>query len=229
MKNFLKIVAGIVLFIAIAIGGLTLIRNFNRQPSGILSSDECSPPCWNGIEPGKTKSWEVYGILEQLSGVNKDSIMADYGRNNEELTEIYWFFQRPIEDSAGSIYFENDIVIAINILTVNSLNLSALFEKLGQPEKYWTEIGHGENREFLEVTLFYPTKGYLANVIIDTKIDVDQVEIQGATPVFRVTYFAPEMFQELLETRILIDKPLTARTGSFQTWSGFGSIQFQRK
>jgi hypothetical protein len=229
MKNYLKIVAGIALFVAIAVGGLTLIRNFNRQPSVILTSDECSPPCWNGIEPGKTKSWEVYAILEQLGGVNKDSIMVDYGRSNEELTEIYWFFQRPVEDSAGSIYFENDRVTTINILTVNSLNLDDLFEKLGQPEKYWTEIGHGENREFLKVSMFYPTNGYLADVVIDIESGVNQVEIQGTTPVFRVTYFAPEMFQELLETQILIDKPIPARTGSFQAWSGFGAIKFQRK
>jgi hypothetical protein len=189
MKNFLKIVAGIVLFIAIAVGGLTLIQNFNRQPSVILSSDECSPPCWNGIEPGKTKSGEVYAILEQLSGVNKDSIMADYGRNNEELTEIYWFFQRPIEDSAGSIYFENDRVIAINILTVNSLKLEDFFEKLGQPEKYWTEIGHGENREFVEVGLFYPTKALQRRFIllrhVEYYYDVSESKNRGKTGLFR--------------------------------------------
>lgn len=229
MKGFFKVIAGIVLFFALAVGGLTFIRNFNRQPSVILTSEECSPPCWNGIEPGTTKSWEVYAILEQPRSVNKDSIMADYGRNNEELTEIYWFFQRPVEDSAGSIYFEDDRVIAINILTVNSLNLDDLFEKLGQPEKYWTEIGHGENREFVEVTLLYPTNGYLASVIIDIESDVNHVEIQGTTPVFRVTYFAPEMYQELLGTQILIDKPASTRTDAFQPWAGFGTFVFQRK
>ena len=228
MKDFLKTVAGIVFFIAVAVGVLTILKNYNRKPSVILTSTECSPPCWYGIKPSQTNSSQVYAILDRLEGVNKDSIMGDYDRN-DKLTEIYWYFQRPIADGTGSVYLDNDQVTAISILTQNTLNLDVLFEKLGQPEQYWTEIGHGENREYLEVILLNPTKGYLADVIIDIENNANHVEIQGTTPVFRVTYFAPEMFQELLKTRILIDKSFNARTGTFQKWSGFGTIAFKRK
>jgi hypothetical protein len=81
----------------------------------------------------------------------------------------------------------------------------------------------------LEVYLLYPKIGCVATVIIDIEASANQVEIQNTTPVYRVTYFAPEMYQELLETRTLIDKPVNARTGSFQTWSDFGTIEFERK
>ena len=228
MKDFLKTVVGIVLFFIVAVGVLTFLRNYNRKPSVILTSTECSPPCWYGIKPSQTNSSQVYGILDQLDFVNKDSIMGDYDRN-DKLIRIYWYFQRPIEDGMGSVYLDNDQVTAISILTQNSLTLNDLFEKMGEPEKYWAEIGHGENREYLEVLLFNSTKGYLADVVIDIQNNGSQVEIQGTNPILRVTYFAPEMFQNLLQTRILIDTPVNARTGTLQTWSGFGTIEFERK
>ncbi len=228
MKSFLKIVAGFMFFIAATAGALTLLRNFNRQPSVILKSAECNPPCWYGIRPGQTNYSEAYATLADLEGVNKDVIMSDYDSNNK-LTDIYWYFERPVEDSGGTIYFDDNRVTAISIFTINSVNLEDLFKKLGQPEQYWTEIGHGENREYLEVTLLYPTKGYAAQVIIDIANNANQVKIQAATPVFAVTYFAPQMFQALLKTRILIDTPSSVRTGTFQTWSGFGIIAFERK
>lgn len=228
MKEFLKVISGLTLFLAAAAGILTFIRNIDRRPSVILTSTGCDPPCWNGIHPGQTSSSQVYGILDTLNGVGKDSVMGEYDRNFN-LTKIYWFFQRPVEDASGSVYIEDDQVTAITISTINSLRLADLFDKLGQPDEYWTEIGHGEDREYLEVILLYPTKGYLASVIIDIEGGADQVEIQPETPVFRVTYFAPEMFQELLKTRMLIDRPASARIGAFQPWSGFGTIFFQRK
>lgn len=227
MKNFLKTVAGLILFFAIAVLALTAIRNINRQPSMVLTSTECNPPCWYGIHPSQTNSSQVYAILDRVNGVNRETIMGEYDRDNN-LTKIYWYFQRPVEDGSGSVYFSNDRVTAINILTINSLKLADLFEKLGQPEIYWTEIGQGENREYLEVILLYPTKGYLADVVIDIEGSANQVKIQANTPVFRVTYFAPDMFQELLGTRILIDKAASVRTGTFKPWSGFGTISFER-
>jgi hypothetical protein len=229
MKDFLKVVAGLVVFFAVAVGALTLMRNITRQPSVILTDIECTPPCWSGIKPGETTSRQVYEILNQLESVDKNSIMGDYGRNGDKLSEIYWFFRRPVEDSGGSIYFDNDRVTAIKILAINSLRLSDLFEKFGQPESYWVEIGRGENREFLKVYLLYPQIGCVATVIIDTEGSTNQVDIQATTPVYRVTYFAPEKYQELLKTRTLIDKPVNARSGSFQTWSDFGTIEFERK
>ena len=227
MKNFFITLGGILIFIAMVIGGFYFLRNFNKHASVILTSP-CDPPCWYGIKPGQSNSWEVYESLYQLEGLNIESVHGEYDQN-ERLVSYYWFFQRPIEDSSGSIHFENDRVTSIEILTVNSLTLANLFEKLGEPEVYWKELGYGEEREYLDVILFYPTKGYLAEVILETKYGVDQVEIRESAPVFRVVYFDPEMYEELLDTKILINKATIARTGSFQPWLGYGAITFGRE
>lgn len=226
MKNFVLTVIGVTLFILLGVGGLTFIRNINRQPSVLLTSTECAPPCWAGIQPGKTSTFQTYDILDMFSGINKDSIMWETDRNSV-LTGIDWFFQPPIEDQGGYIYFKDNKVTAIDILTVNSLKLSELFEKLGEPEAYWTRLGQGDNREYLEMALIHPSKGYVAIVLIDTDSDTSLVEIRDNTPVFTVVYFVPELFDELLKAKILIDHPVDPNT--FQKWTGYGSISFERK
>jgi hypothetical protein len=228
MKEFLKVAGGIVGFIAILIGALTFLRNFNRQPSMILTSTECDPPCWYGIQPGQTNPTQTYEALLRLKNVNQESIM-EYTDHYDKLIYVSWIFQRPAEDNAGFVYFDDQSrVTAIRILTVNSLKLGELFEKWGEPEKYSAEVRHAEDRNYLEVNLLYPSKGYLANVIIDVPHDANQVEIRRTTPVFLVIYFAPEMLPELLKTSILFDKP-DMQVERLQPWTGLGTLPFQRQ
>jgi hypothetical protein len=129
----------------------------------------------------------------------------------------------------GSVNIENDRVTAINISTVNSLTLADLFGRVGVPDVYWTGLGQrDEGEQFLDIVLLAPTKGYAAELIRDIEAGADQVKIKASTPVFRVTYFSPDMYEQLLETRILIDKPRSRRAPLLE-WSGYGSIPVQRE
>lgn len=223
MKEFLKVAVLMALFFAALIAVLTWARNSNRQPSVILTSTECEPPCWYGIRPGESNSSQAYQTLLQLKTVNGDTIrehMTQLGR----LLYIDWYFQRPAEDGAGYLYFDNDRVVALRILTVNSLKLEELFEKLGPPETYWAKVGYGENREYLDVHLLYPKKGYLAETIIDIAHDANQVEIHATTPVFAVTYFSPGQLDQIPGMGILLSEQIDA----LQSWPGYGAISVVR-
>ncbi len=225
MKIFWQTVLGVAIFIILAVGILIGIRNINRRQSVILTSTECMPPCWYGIRPGETDIWQTYNVLDKFDGINNDTLMWQPDRNGE-LASIEWFFQRPVEDQGGYIHSKDNKVTAIEILTVNSLlRLSDLFDKLGPPEEYWTTIGKGENRQYLEVALIHRTKGYVADVLIDFEGNDNQVEIGKNTPVFTVIYFVPQMFDELLKTKILIKHPVDPKT--FQRWTGFGTISLE--
>jgi len=226
MKDLLKTAGGIVLAIAAVLAVLTLFRYVDRQPSVVLTN-VCTPPCWYRIKPGEMNFTQVFETINAMEIVNADTISIEEDAETRP-SEIFWAFQRPAEDSTGSVFFENDTAIAINILTVRSLTLGDLFERFGEPETYWAEFGSGENREYVEVALFYPAKGFVADVVIDIEYGTNYVEIESSTPVFRVSYFDPQMLDTLLETRILIDRPVNARKGSFQTWLGFGVISFER-
>ncbi len=228
MKEFLKVTGALILFIVGSLSFLTLARNFNKQPSVVLTSTQCSPPCWYNIHPGQTATYQAYAVLDQFPGIDKDTILGEYN-HNEELIRIFWFFQPPVEDQMGSLNIDKDRVIAINISTINSLKLVNLFDRVGEPEVYWVKIGkRDEGEEFLDLVLLSPTKGYAAEVVIDIPVDASQVEVKAGTPVFRVTYFSPEMYEELLGTRILIDNPL-GRNVPLQTWQGYGMIPLPRE
>ncbi len=226
MKDLLKTAGGIVLAIAAVLGVLTLIRYVDRQPSVVLSN-VCTPPCWYRITPGAMNFNQVFEVINSMEFVNADTLSVEEDEETRP-SEIFWAFQRPAEDSTGAVFFEDDTAIAINILTINSLTLGDLFERFGEPETYWAEFGTGENREYAEVALFYPAKGFVADVVIDIDYGASYAEIKASTPVFRVTYFDPSKLDALLETRILIDRPINARKGTFQTWLGFGVISFGR-
>jgi hypothetical protein len=223
MKNLLKTLAALGVFFAVAVIGLTVMRNMSRKPSIILSNTECAPPCWAGIQPGQMNSAEVLGILNNLNGVNQESIIPQYDKD-DNLIRIFWYFQRPVEDGTGTVFFDDDQVTAISILTQNSLNLVELFGKLGEPEQYWKEVSLGQDRKYLDVVLLYPANGYAANVVLDIDQGARQVEITDTTPVLRVTFFAPDKFQDLMQTRTIIDKAAIARKGSLAPWAGFGMI-----
>jgi hypothetical protein len=228
MKDLLKTTAALILFIVAAITALTVVRNFNRRPSVILTSTECSPPCWYNIYPGQTTSSKVYSILDQFTGVNKDTILGEYNRS-EKLIKIFWYFQWPAEDGMGSVNIDDqDRVTAINISTLNALKLGDLLNKLGEPELYWTGIGQRDDGEqYLKIVLLSPAQGYAAEMVVDIRAGATQVGIKDSTPVFRVTYFSPEMYQELLQTKILIEQS-PSRRPPLKTWPGLGEISIPK-
>jgi len=192
----------------------------------VLTNDVCEAPCWYGIQPGVTTSWEAYEILSAIDVITNNAIYGEYDRN-EAVTSYFWYFQRPASDSGGSVYFADDRETAISILTVDSLKLKDFIAKFGEPDQYWTEIGYGEIREYLEISLFYPTKGYVVNLVIDTVGDSKQAEIKGSSQVMRVTFFKPELMDDLLETSLLIDTPKGARKGRFIPWTGYGTVTYK--
>ena len=190
MKNTILTILGVTGFIVLAIGILTALKQFSSKPSVILTSTQCDPPCWYGIQPGKTDYLEVIGLLEQISGLSEQNILWEFNKD-DRLVNVHWTFQRPIDDSYGYIYFdENKVVEAIKIYTINSITISELFEKLGDPEQYWMEVGNRENQdEYLDIYFLYPTNGYLINCVVNIGHGENQVEINDNTPVYLGSLF----------------------------------------
>ncbi len=227
MKSFLIIILSILLFIALTVGAISGLDKLLSKPSVVLTSTSCDPPCWNGIYPGQEDPWAVYEIVNSIEGVDQNSITFENDKQ-DRVTDIYWYFQRPAPDVQGVVYFKDDRVEAISILTVDSLKLGRLFDRLGEPKSYWTTLGRREYEEFLTVTLVNPDKGFAVDVLVDLKAAESQVTLKESTPVFRVVYFDPAAFDSLLAGRILFDSPAATRTGSFLPWPGFGPIPVPR-
>jgi hypothetical protein len=225
MKEYFKVSAVLVLFLLGCVGLLMFVRNFHKQPSLILTSTECNPPCWYGITPGQSTASQVYSALDRIEGVDKDLILETNNIDGKP-TKITWYFKKPVEDGVGSVRIQNDLVTAISITTVNSLEMADLFSKLGEPEEYWSEAAHGEARDYRDILLLYPTEGYAVEAVIDIKNGEDHVEIKANTPVFRVTYYSHEMFQELFGARRSKDGS-SSESSTLRPWTGFGQISLK--
>lgn len=225
MKDFTKTVLGILLFVSVAVAVIVGVHKILQKPSVILTSSQCKPPCWYGIHPGQEGPYKIYSKLSDVKEVDPDSLVIETDRS-DRVSDIHWNFQSPAPDGTGAIYFTDDHVTAISIATVNSLKLKELFEILGEPQSTWAETGQREYGEYVRVYLFYPHQGYLADVLIDIEDGASQVTLEESTSVFRVTYYDPEKYAALLETRILIDTPVNARGGSLVPWTGYGTISF---
>lgn len=225
MKDFIITTLAILGIVAVLLLVIFAVNNVLLRPSVVLTSDTCEAPCWYGIQPGVTNSQNTYDILKEIDVIPENSIKEEYDRDGN-ITSWYWFFQRPAPDGGGTVYFSEDRATAISLLTATSLKLEGLFEKFGEPDQYWTEIGYGDNREYLEISLFYPTKGIVATLVIDTEGESKQVEIKGSSRIMRVTFYNPTLLEDFLETRILIDTPKWARTGNFNPWMGYGTISY---
>lgn len=225
MKFFLKSILGISFFVLLLLGGLYLLRNLNRQPSVVLTDISCQPPCWQTIQPGVTTGDEVYAILSELKGVTGLQENLTLGG---ALRSLSWLFNRPVEDTGGEIYFQDDRVALISILTVNSLRLSDLTTWLGPPEQYWTAIGRGENREYVMVGLLAPSRGYQVELVINLQNQADFVQIKDSSRVFKVTYFDPANLSELLDKNDLIPKPAVQDVHNLPAYTGPGRLEFPR-
>lgn len=222
-RNFLITLLALLAFIVLAVFAIQGIMGVLRTPSAVIYGAKCEPPCWRGISPGEGDPYRISELLAAMQDVDSGSVNFESDAQ-DQINKIYWNFQLPSPDSTGAIYFEDKKVSALSFLTVGSLKLGDLFKRLGEPQSYWTEIGHREYNDYLRVYLLYPEQGCVADVLIDFAGGDKQVAVKESTPVFQVTFFDPAKFEELLQSRILIDKPPNARTGRAVPWAGYGAI-----
>jgi hypothetical protein len=223
MKKFSLTILGLLFFAAIVLVSFFLLRVVFYQPSTILTSTECSPPCWNGIQPGVSTFTQVSNSLMQIQGVDAQSVNTTTSLSGEKIDQIIWLFQPMERDVSGTVFFENETVIAISIMTINSLRVEEAFKLLGEPSLVWPETDPSAERT-VELSLIYPQEGFLVEAQIAMKKETNSVEIARNTRVYRVIYFDPTKYEELLNTRILIRRPLLTRKNTPQPWHGFGLI-----
>ncbi len=225
MKDYLKSILGIGIFVVLLLGGLFVLRNLNRQSSVVLSDETCQSPCWKTIQPGVTTSDQAFSILSEMKGV---TFLQENLTLGGAVRSLSWLFNRPVEDTGGEIYFQDDRVSLISILTVNSLKLGDITARLGLPEQYWTAIGRGENREYVTVGLLAPARGYQVELVINLQAQASSVVIKDNTPIFKVKYFDPAQLSELLGKNDLVPNTAVQDVHNLPAYTGPGRLEFPR-
>jgi len=228
VKRTLLVYGSILLFLAATAGLVIAWRHLTRGPSTVLTSP-CDPPCWYGIRPGEMTSLPVLNILMELPWVTGIRERMSNFPVRDELVHLAWAFKRPAPDAYGFAYFDDDVCTAVSILAHGSLTIAGAFGRFGEPELVWLHTDKADAREWVEVTLLYPADGIVVEVDVDLPAggSVDSVEILDKTPVWRVTYFHPDRFHDLLDTEILINQTPRARSGELTPWPGLGAIPYR--
>jgi len=217
--NFFHVVIILCIFIFGAAGLLFFLSR--KGPSVLLSDEKCAPPCWNGISPGETKTWEAVDILLDTPKVGE---IHETGNARERA--IQWLFMHPVQESGGYLYPIDDLVGAISFQTYDTFSLAAIFDLLGEPDEFWLRYKKTEYRRWIEVVFVYPLEGYVvrADVELNPNVDTSTIEIAPSSPVTRVIYFNPEFYPQLIESRVLFVEDKDTIENRLQLWNGFGEI-----
>ena len=221
--GFFKVAAILILLIAAAAGILLFLSQ--RGTSAILSDTVCKPPCWNGILPGETKTWQAVDIL-----IDTPNIYGIQETGNEQERAIRWIFRYPIKESGGYIYPIDDLVGAISFQTYGSLSLGEAFDLLGDPGYFWIRYQENEWRHWIEVEFVYPSEGYSVRADIDlpNEVKYPSISINQDSPVGRVIYFNPEIYTKLIASRILFREDEDTIEKNLQSWNGYGEISINK-
>jgi hypothetical protein len=235
VRRFISVAAGVLLFIVIMVGIITVLAKLRRwPPSTVITSTECDPPCWYGIWPGETTPQETIGILvnlELVSSMNGWPEEPKFKRETPELSRITWTFSRTgtVGDIEGCAYLQDDHVIAISLSTLGSLTISEAFDRLGEPELVLASLNKHREENRIRVILIYPKDGYQieANIKPSVATQDNQVEITASIPVYRVIYFDFRQYDHLINMGILLNGLGKTALDDAIPWQGFGRITYE--
>jgi hypothetical protein len=190
----------------------------------VFANNTCEPPCWANIHPGETTETDVRYILQNISSVEKGSILS---RPFLGFDGIFWSFS---EGGEGYVLLKNGTVWLLSFSNSDpnqglDITLTQAIEKYGEPENLFSAF-NPDIPNWGGVTFFYPEKG----VDFSYSSHIEENKYQGIlrpeTPISSITYYAPEDYKEVFD-KFFAGKPEWTEeevNGSVYPWKGYGSI-----
>jgi hypothetical protein len=186
----------------------------------ILTSSECSAPCWMNIEPGKSTKKEVLSQLQNLPDlVDIESIFT---RVYDGKEQVGWDFVN--SDVTGQVEFKNDHVSSILIgyefgeTRKSGLQLGRTIEIYGSPQDIYYKTGIGDLL-VNQVFLVNPENGIEYQYI---QSDVKKLVITPDQIIHWVKFFSPNDSSEIVLPNV--DPRLNDLDNYHFTWTGYTEI-----
>ncbi len=111
----------------------------------LVGTENCSPPCWNGILPGQTNQDTAVRMMLQVNDENGGHLSV----NNFGIS-----WQEKVTKRVYGIDFEDDLVKIIRF-QMNRASLEQVIGLFGEPEYWISGAGKGERY----ILIYYPDKG----------------------------------------------------------------------
>ncbi len=200
---------------------LILLNGCRTNNSNILNDTDCSPPCWNGIEPGKTNRQQALSILNNKSSIDQDSI--ETWSLFEINDSIKWDFKPSSGNRFGNLYFIKDTVVGSNFIPIKSkLLLGTVINYLGNPDNILV-IKHTQEKNYLSIFLGYPSKGTVILISINSYKEGDKAFLSENSVVDGIWYVEPELYNELI-SKLITGIPTDIVENNTHQWIGYGDV-----
>jgi len=195
--------------------------------TSLLTGEPCEPPCWQGLTPGESTEEDVAEFMKATRFVDTRSVRrGSYTRltlSGEEVTGviIYW-------RSSGGLSPCNDFSIEEGVLTdlticpYPGVTLGRLIDRYGPPEKYVSHLS-GYERQWVDVTLYYPTHGFTVYLMLRP----DDATLKPESKVVSIWYFRAAPLERFLqlgwEAGYFSSVPAGAEEFGHD-WQGYGRV-----
>ena len=196
-----------------------------RHFTVLMPSPDCEPPCWRGLQPGKTTASEAINLLKSIEEIDPDSIEEEYLDDEVLPTEIHrfgWAFPTPALERRGRADFVEGR-LAWLWFTAHEPSLSlgrALNDLYGEPDSVLvTTISH--DSKWTQIILLYLEKGIALTLVIKD-YPGETVKIDPEMPVSETTYYDTGLYDlvaELSVPALAVEKGLWLKR--LQDWKGF--------
>ena len=197
--------------------------------TSLLTGEPCEPPCWQGLTPGESTLEEVNEWMRTSGFVNTQSVSRSthtrLTRGGDEVAgvSIWWCSRAGLcRGRSNRFSTEGGVLDDITIRPDYPLTLERLFERYGPPEKYVANVPIG-GPLYYDVTLYYPTHGFTAHLVVSYRDGTLQPEFQ----VGEVWYFQAAPLERFLELRCEAGYggcSLERSLEFLRDWPGYGPI-----
>jgi hypothetical protein len=188
----------------------------------LVGSENCRPPCWEGIIPGETSYDEALSIVENIPFVNDEG----YFRVDDDFRGISWVSG---DGSTAVIYLYDSKVdfMRLNFSTKNyeieGIDLGSLMNHYGEPDGY----EYYPSDDHYAITVYYPVLGLVFVVYqgLDEPISEDMhvshvYFLYPMDPIeFPITFH--NMYKRMITEMYTLFTPKITKS-PYQDWEGFG-------
>ena len=204
---------------------LTTACGVSPDEESILDKSSCVLPCWNRINPGQTTEAEFLEILQNLPGIDTDTIKDQKTSQGNIFDKLIFFSfrqgwtlsRRPKLHGEAAI-IEN-IVSSFTICGAINTSMNQLVEKTGEPEHIISgnDIGGGRT-----VILINSQKG----ISFSFTTELDNLEIVSSTQIDCVDTFDSSLYEKMLDAGLFSSGYYNAEETKrvWYPWNGYGNL-----
>ena len=209
---------------------LTLCASCGEPPPvdrSLLTGEPCEPPCWQGLTPGESTLQDVNEFTATSRFVHTRTVSRSshtrLTQDGEEVARvsIRWRSSAGLR-KCNSFLIEDGVLTRILICHDPGLTLRNLIDRYGPPEKYVAGLTFG-GPLYYEVTLFYPTYGFTAELVAP----YDDGTLQPESRVTSVWYFPAAPLERFLQLSYDAGYggPPAKSLEVLRDWPGYGPIE----